>query len=91
MGGRAAGEAEEGEGDEPMRRGGTRVVGLTIDCLLDWPFHVTSPTWRTTLAIITVLDPFGPVVRPEQRLGTSVTHFVSSWTGMTQEDKFEDR
>jgi hypothetical protein len=30
------------------------------------------------------LDPFGRVVKPKQRLGTSVTHFVSSWTGMTQ-------
>lgn len=30
------------------------------------------------------LDLFGRVVRPKQRLGTSMTHFVSSWTTMTQ-------
>jgi hypothetical protein len=28
---------------------------------------------------------------PEHRLGTSVTHFVSSWTGLTQQHKFEVR
>jgi hypothetical protein len=37
------------------------------------------------------LDPFGPVVRHKQRLLTSVAHFVSSWTDMTQQHKFEDR
>ena len=36
------------------------------------------------------LDPLGRVVRPKQRLGTSVIHFVNSWTGMTQQHKFED-
>jgi hypothetical protein len=39
----------------------------------------------------TGLDPFGPAVRSEQRLGTRMTHFVSSWTGMTQQHNFEDR
>jgi hypothetical protein len=37
------------------------------------------------------LDPFGPAVRPEQRLGTGMTHFLSLWTGMTHVRKFEDR
>jgi hypothetical protein len=30
------------------------------------------------------LDPLGPVVRPEQQLGTGMTHFLSLWTEMTQ-------
>jgi hypothetical protein len=37
------------------------------------------------------LDPFGLAVRPEQRLGTGMKHFLSSWTGMTQACKFEER
>jgi hypothetical protein len=37
------------------------------------------------------LDPFGLAVRPEQRLGTGMKHLLSSWTGMTQARKFEDR
>jgi hypothetical protein len=45
--------------------------------------HATS-SWGTSP------DPFGPAVRPEQRLGTGMTYFVSLWTGMTQQHKFED-
>jgi hypothetical protein len=44
-----------------------------------------------TLSRVMGLYPFGPVVRPEHRPGTSVTHFVSSWTGLTQQHKFEVR
>jgi hypothetical protein len=46
--------------------------------------HVTS-SW------VTGLDLFGSAMRPEQRLETEMTHFLSSWTGMTQAYKFEDR
>jgi hypothetical protein len=49
------------------------------------------PPKYATSSRITGLDPFGPAVRPEQRSGTEVTHFESSWTGMTQTHKFEDR
>jgi hypothetical protein len=55
----------------------------------------TAAGWRrvshkyATSSRVTGLDPFGPVVRPEHRLWTSVAHFVSSWTGMTQHHKFE--
>jgi hypothetical protein len=49
------------------------------------------PHMYATSSWVTGSDPFGPAVRPEQRLGTSVIHIVSSWTGMTQQHKFEDR
>jgi hypothetical protein len=49
------------------------------------------PHMHATSSRVTGLDTFGPAVRPEQLLGTSVTHFMSSWTDMTQQHKFEDR
>jgi hypothetical protein len=49
------------------------------------------PRMYATSSQVTDLDLFGPVVRPEQRLGTSMIHFGSSWTGTTQHHKFEDR
>jgi hypothetical protein len=35
--------------------------------------------------------PIWTLVTPEQRLGTEMTHFLSSWTGMTKTHKFKDR
>jgi hypothetical protein len=44
-----------------------------------------------TLSWATGLDLFGCVVKPKQWLGILVSHFVSSWTGATQQHKFEYR
>jgi hypothetical protein len=40
------------------------------------------PHKYATSSRIMGLDAFRPAVRPERRLGISMTYFVSSWTGM---------
>jgi hypothetical protein len=63
------------------------VVHVTIHAGVSCPHEWTTFESSWTLLI----RPVWTLVRLEQRLGTGMTHFVSSWTEMPQAHKFEDR